>query len=97
MSSWRKNRSFTICMATVSLFLLDGCATGTGTGTGTGTAGNSPSTTAAKRCPAGFSMVCEAKKSGRIRFGTLGKNNLESCGCEPEYDASRPQRRVIPQ
>lgn len=93
MNSWRKNRSFIICMATVSLFLLDGCATGTSTGT----AGNSRSTTASVKCPMGRTMVCEAKKIGRIRFGTLGKNNLDSCSCEPEYNAGRPQRQVIPQ
>ena len=36
------------------------------------------------RCPAGYMMTCEAKKVGRIRFGRMGKNNLESCSCEPE-------------
>ena len=47
------------------------------------------------RCPAGYMMVCEAKKVGRIRFGRIGRDNIDSCACEPE-NTGRPARPVIP-
>ena len=48
------------------------------------------------RCPAGYMMVCEAKRVGRIKFGTIGKEDLDSCACEPEYGSGRPAAPVIP-
>jgi len=36
------------------------------------------------KCPSGFILQCETKRTGRIRFGMIGKQNLESCTCE-EY------------
>lgn len=36
------------------------------------------------RCPSGHVLTCEARKTGRIRFGKMGGNNLESCSCEIE-------------
>jgi hypothetical protein len=33
-------------------------------------------------CPAGYVLNCESKRVGRIRFGRLGNQNLESCSCE---------------
>lgn len=36
------------------------------------------------RCPAGQVLTCEARRTGRIRFGKMGGNNLESCSCEAE-------------
>ena len=40
------------------------------------------------RCPSGYQMVCEAKKTGRIRFGKMGGKNLDSCSCVVESDMS---------
>ncbi len=40
------------------------------------------------RCPVGYMMICEAKKVGRIRFGRIGKDNLDLCSCEPEISSS---------
>jgi hypothetical protein len=37
---------------------------------------------AAPRCPAGYTLTCEASKTGRIRFGKMKPSNLESCSCE---------------
>jgi hypothetical protein len=38
--------------------------------------------TEAPKCPAGYVLQCEAKKVGRIRFGRIGNQNLDSCACE---------------
>lgn len=95
MNSGRTKYSMTACVATVLILLLGGCASDAETGI----AGDDQTVRApAIRCPTGYTMVCEAKKVGRIRFGTLGKDNLDSCSCEPEYNSSgRPQSPVIPQ
>ena len=42
------------------------------------------------KCPAGFVLQCETKRTGRIRFGMIGKKNLESCTCE-EYQGMPTQ------
>jgi hypothetical protein len=34
------------------------------------------------KCPAGFVLQCETKNTGRIRFGMIGKKNLQRCACE---------------
>ena len=39
---------------------------------------------ATPRCPAGYTLACEASKTGRIRFGKMKPSNLDSCSCEPE-------------
>jgi hypothetical protein len=36
------------------------------------------------KCPSGYVLTCEAKRTGRIRFGKMGGENLESCSCEVE-------------
>ena len=36
----------------------------------------------APKCPSGYVLQCESKKVGRIRFGRIGNQNLESCACE---------------
>lgn len=36
------------------------------------------------RCPVGQVLTCEAKRTGRIRFGKMGGKNLDSCSCEME-------------
>jgi hypothetical protein len=43
------------------------------------------------RCPSGYQLVCEAKKTGRIKFGKMGRN-LDSCSCVPETDMSADSR-----
>lgn len=36
------------------------------------------------RCRAGYTLTCEAGRTGRIRFGKMKPSDLESCSCEPE-------------
>ncbi len=36
------------------------------------------------RCGAGYMLTCEAAKTGRIRFGRMKRDDLQSCSCEPE-------------
>jgi hypothetical protein len=33
-------------------------------------------------CPAGYVLRCETRRVGRIRFSSIGKDNIESCSCE---------------
>lgn len=40
--------------------------------------------TEAPRCPTGYVLQCETRKTGRIRFSSIGGRNLETCTCE-EY------------
>ena len=77
------------CLATALMLLLQACAPSDEL------PDDSNARAKALRCPAGYTMICEAKKVGRIRFGTLGKENLDSCGCEPE-NTNRPATPVIP-
>ena len=39
---------------------------------------------ATPRCSAGYTLTCEASKTGRIRFGRMKRDDLQSCSCEPE-------------
>ena len=34
------------------------------------------------QCPAGYVLRCETRRVGRIRFSSIGKDNIESCSCE---------------
>ncbi len=81
-------------VATVLVLLLGGCASNAEKDVfGDDQTASAPTI----RCPSGYTMICEARKVGRIRFGTLGKDNLESCACEPEHGStSRPASPVIP-
>ena len=92
MKSRESKQSITASVATALMLLLGGCASNAEKDVIT-----EDETAQAQqiRCPAGYTMICEAKKVGRIRFGRLGKDNLDSCACEPEY-SSRPPRTVIP-
>jgi hypothetical protein len=38
--------------------------------------------TARYACPAGYVLRCETRRVGRIRFSSIGKDNIESCSCE---------------
>ena len=49
---------------------------------------------AAARCPSGHTMTCEARRTGRIRHGSFGKN-YEKCACVPE-GFELPPSPVIP-
>ena len=94
MISWQTNYSKTACMATVLMLLLGACASNAEKDV---TSADQTAQAPAVRCPAGYTMVCETKKTGRIRFGTIGKEDLDSCSCEPEYDSTgRPTPPVIP-
>ena len=33
-------------------------------------------------CPSGYVLRCETRRVGRIRFASIGKDNIESCSCE---------------
>ena len=79
-------------IATAVFLLLAGCAANADKDATGDSAASAPKI----RCPAGYMMICEAKKTGRIRFGRLGKDNLDSCACQPEYGTGRPQPAVIP-
>ena len=80
-------------VATVLVLLLGGCASNAETDVfGDDQTASAPTI----RCPSGYTMICEARKVGRIRFGTMGKENIESCACEPEHGSGRPARPVIP-
>ena len=39
---------------------------------------------ATPRCRTGYTLTCEAGRTGRIRFGKMKPADLESCSCEPE-------------
>jgi hypothetical protein len=59
--------------AALAMLFLEGCASGDG--------GNLRMTEqAALRCPAGYTVTCEARKIGRIHHGSFGKN-YDSCAC----------------
>ena len=93
MCSGRTNYSMTAGVATVLVLLLGGCASNAETDVfGDDQTASAPTI----RCPSGYTMICEARKVGRIRFGTMGKENIESCACEPEHGSGRPARPVIP-
>ena len=90
MISRRTKNSMMASVATVTMLLLGGCASNAEKDL------MSDEPTEPKfRCPAGYMMICEAKKTGRIRFGRIGKDNIDSCACEPE-STGRPSRTVIP-
>jgi hypothetical protein len=79
------------CVITAMLLLLEGCSSNAERDEVI-----EDETVAAEiRCPAGYTKVCEAKKVGRIRFGRIGKENIDSCACEPE-NTGRPAQPVIP-
>ena len=92
MNSRRLKYLVTAYVAVALMLLLGGCASNAEKDVTTEQA-----TTQAKsiRCPAGYMMICEAKKTGRIRFGRIGKDNLDSCACEPE-NTGRPAKPMIP-
>ena len=93
MNCERAKNVTTAGAATILILLLGGCASNAEKDV----AGADPTASApAFRCPAGYTMVCESKKVGRIRFGTIGKEDLDSCACEPEYGSGRPTQPVIP-
>ena len=75
-----------LAAATIALVVLAGCAS---TSDGTKPKDEnllyeeSTAKSTAPRCPAGMILQCEAKKTGRIRFGRIGNTNLENCACEP--------------
>ena len=49
---------------------------------------------ATPRCRSGYTLTCEAGRTGRIRFGKMKPANLESCSCEPE--SGMPSNSPLP-
>jgi hypothetical protein len=93
MYSWHGKNLVTASVATVLVLLLGACAS-----SGQDQALPEEPAVRTLRCPSGYTMVCDAKKVGRIRFGTIGKQNTDSCACEPENFASgRTQQPALPQ
>ena len=83
------------CLAGVVILILGGCAS---TSNLDDAAAGPDVRERSVRCPAGHMMVCDAKKVGRIRFGRMGNENLESCSCERDnYGAGRTQQPALPQ
>jgi hypothetical protein len=95
MSPGRTKLSMTACVTILFILLQGGCASNAAKDVaGDDHAARVP----AVRCPAGYTMVCEAKKVGRIRFGRMGNDNLDSCSCEPEnFSGGRSQQPALPQ
>ncbi len=95
MNPGRTKLSMTACTATVLILLLGGCASNAEIDVA---GDNHTAREPTVRCPAGYTMVCEAKKVGRIRFGRMGNENLDSCSCEPEnFSSGRSQQPALPQ
>jgi hypothetical protein len=87
--------SMTTCVATVLILLLGGCASNAEVDVA---GDNHTAREPTVRCPSGYTMVCEAKRVGRIRFGRMGNENLDSCSCEPEnFSIGRSQQPALPQ
>ena len=68
--------------AVAATFVLGGCASKEERLGPSPTYEESTVKTAAPKCPSGYVLQCEAKKVGRIRFGRIGKQNIDSCSCE---------------
>ncbi len=92
MNSQRMKYSMAACVTTAMMLLLDGCASSAEKDV---IPEDRTAQAAEIRCPPGYMKVCEAKKVGRIRFGRIGKDNIDSCACEPE-NTGRPANPVIP-
>lgn len=93
MYSRQAKNSISACILTVSILLLGACSS-----SAPKQASSEQQAPKQIRCPSGYTMVCEAKKVGRIRFGTIGKQNTESCACEPEnFAIGRTQQPALPQ
>lgn len=50
--------------------------------------------TSAPRCDSGYTLQCEARSVGRIRFSSFKKKDLDKCGCVPFEGA--PVQGAIP-
>lgn len=66
-----KRTALPVLAATLSMLVFAGCAGGGSTRAG-GQAG--------LQCPAGFTVTCEVRTTGRIHHGSFGKN-YDSCAC----------------
>ena len=92
MKSREPKYSMAACLATALMLWLAGCASNAEKDV---IAEDQTAQAQEIRCPPGYMKVCEAKKVGRIRFGRIGKDDLESCACEPE-NTGRPAKPIIP-
>lgn len=83
MNTARRNLRLTTLIALGLFALATGCTT-TSKKTTSGEYEDATASSESYRCPMGHVLTCETKRTGRIRFGKMGKQNLESCACEPE-------------
>ena len=70
-----------ITVVAAALF-ISGCASNSDEMPASGEYEAATAKTPTYKCPSGYVLSCEAKKVGRIRFGRMGKENLDSCACE---------------
>ncbi len=67
----------------VAGFIVGGCATTDEEQFGPSeTYEQSTAKTTAPRCPSGYVLQCESRKVGRIRFNSIGNQDIDSCSCE---------------
>jgi len=68
----RTRLGFSPIPAALSLFLLAGCASNSQP--------EQVSNSVGVKCPAGHTLTCETRTTGRIHHGSFGKDN-ERCAC----------------
>lgn len=74
--------------------LMVGCASNDEQPRATGAYEEATAKTPTLKCQSGYVLSCEARKVGRIRFGRMGNNNLDSCSCE--YFQGMPEQSPLP-
>jgi len=77
------------CFSVVTIaivMLVAGCATKTDTVGPSVVYEEATEKTVAFECRSGYVLSCEAKRTGRIKFGRIGNKNLDSCQCQREGD-----------
>lgn len=80
-----------LAVATVGSLLIAGCASNSQEMAGPSTEyEQSTARSEVPKCPSGYVLQCETKRVGRIRFNSIGRDNLESCSCE-EYQGMPTQ------
>ena len=70
-------------LAVTTVLLLVGCASNEETIGPSTEYEQATAKTRSYRCQSGYVLQCETTRVGRIRFTSIGKQNIESCSCEP--------------
>lgn len=69
---WLRTRSFQVLLPAALLWAVAGCASGTQP--------QQTSNAVGMECPAGHTLTCETRATGRIHHGSFGKDN-DRCAC----------------